>query len=258
MTSAPTTNQQWANRAVEPESTGVNSPIWIKGGGFNARKITVGAKTDSLRVGTVVATVADGTSTVAGETSIGYGGMRMLTTANNTKFLLFAGGNNSFAGTKLNAITVAVDTVHRFFGRDSLNTTANYVTNANGTGDVSFRINADGTFTAFYLSTNNGIAAATSKIFTSTKEVKTVVNFDVRVLGNPFSNDINLLIKANKASRAVINVQNGAGSGVVLKQVDLGIGETMVQLQMAYLPSGVYIISVNDGVSQQILKVVKQ
>jgi hypothetical protein len=34
-----------------------------------------------------------------------------------------------------------------------------YSTNANATGDVSFKINGDGTYTTFYLSTNNAIGA---------------------------------------------------------------------------------------------------
>jgi hypothetical protein len=258
MTSSPTSNQQWANRTVEPEGTGVNSPIWIKGGGFIARKIAVGAKTDSLRMGTVVTTIVDGTSTIAGEASIGYGGMRLLTTANNTKFLVFAGGNNPFAGTKMNAITIAVDTVHKFFGRDSLNSTANYVTNANGTGDVSFKVNANGTFTVFYLGTNNGIAAATSRMFTSNNDVKNVTNLNIQTLGNPFYNDLNLLIKANKAGKATVNVQNSVGRILVSKQADIQIGETVLNLPANYFPSGLYIVSVNDGVSQQVVKVVKQ
>ena len=257
ITSSPTTNQQWANRTVEPEGTGVTSAIWIKGGGFNARKITVGAKTDSLRVGTVVSTVPDG-STNAGETSIGYGGMEVFTTANNTRFLLFGGGNNQFAGTKLTALTVARDTVLNFFGRDSLNSQANYVVNANGTGDVAVKINANGTFTAFYLGTNNGIASATSRIFVSTKDVNAAKTFDVQTLGNPINDALNLQINAVKEGKMSINVINGIGSIVLTQRTAVNAGANNVTLSTAQFPTGLYFVTVNDGTSQETIKVVKQ
>lgn len=256
MTSTPTAGSQWANRVVEPEGTGVNSPIWIKGGGFNARKITVGAKTDSLRVGTLVATVPDGTT--AGEASIGYGGMEVLTTANNTRFLLFGGGNNQYAATKLTAITVARDTVFNLFGRDSLNTQASYVTNGNGTGDVAVKVNANGTFTAFYLGTNNGIASATSRIFVSTKDINAAKTFDVQALGNPINDALNLQINAVKEGKIAINVVNSIGSAVLAKQVEVTAGENNVNLPTAQFPTGMYFVTLNDGVSQQTVKVVKQ
>ena len=256
ITSSPTTNQQWANRTVEPEGTGVTSAIWIKGGGFNARKITVGAKTDSLRVGTVVATVPDGTT--AGEASIGYGGMKVLTTANNTRFLLFGGGNNQYAGTKLTGITVARDTVFNLFGRDSLNSQANYVTNANGTGDVAVKVNANGTFTAFYLGTNNGIASATSRIFVSTKDVNAAKTFDVQTLGNPINDALNLQINAVKEGKMSINVINGIGSIVLTQRTAVNAGANNMTLSTAQFPTGLYFVTVNNGTSQQTIKVVKQ
>ncbi len=256
MTSAPTINQQWANRTVEPEGTGVNSPIWIKGGGFNARKITVGAKTDSLRVGTVVATVPDGVT--AGEASIGYGGMRMLTTANNTKFLVFSGGNNQYAGTKMTAITVGRDTVFNLFGRDSVTAQSAYVANGNGTGDVSFKVNANGTFTVFYLGTNNGIASATSRIFVSTKDVNAAKTFDVQTLGNPINDALNLQINAVKEGKIAINIVNSIGSVVLAKQVEVNAGANTVNLPTAQFPTGLYFVTLNDGASQQTVKVVKQ
>jgi hypothetical protein len=257
MNSAPTNNQQWANRTVEPEATGVGGAIWIKGGGFNARKVTVSAKdANNIRTGTVVATVPDGTT--AGEASIGYGGMEVLTTANNTRFLLFGGGNNQYAATKLTAITVARDTVFNLFGRDSLNTQASYVTNANGTGDVAVKVNANGTFTAFYLGTNNGIASATSRIFVSIKDVNAAKTFDVQTLGNPINDALNLQINAVKEGKIAINVVNSIGSGVLAKQVEVTAGENNVHLPTAQFPTGMYFVTLNDGVSQQTVKVVKQ
>jgi WD40 repeat protein len=256
MNSAPTANQQWANRTVEPEGTGVNAPIWIKGGGFNARKITISAKNASnVRTGTVVGTVPDGTT--AGEASLGYGGMRLLTTANNTQFLVFGGGNNQYAATKMTAITVARDTVYNLFGRDSANTQANYVTNANGTGDVSFKVNANGTFTVYYLSTNNALAAATSRVFTPTKDLNVVKTFEVQTLGNPINDALNLQINAVKEGKIAINVVNSIGSAVSAKQMAVTAGANTVSLQMAQFPTGLYFVTVNDGISQQTIKVVK-
>jgi Secretion system C-terminal sorting domain len=257
MTSAPTTNQQWANRTVEPEGTGVNAPIWIKGGGFTARKITISAKNAAnIRTGTVVATVPDGTT--AGEASIGYGGMRMLTTANSTKFLVFGGGNNQYAGTKMTAITVARDTVFNLFGRDSVTAQTAYVTNTNGTGDVSFKVNANGTFTAYYLSTNNAIAAATSRVFTPTKDLNTVKTFEVQTLGNPINDALNLQINAVKEGKIAINVVNSMGSLVSAKQMAVNAGANTVNLPMAQFPTGMYFVTVQDGTSLQTIKVVKQ
>jgi Secretion system C-terminal sorting domain len=257
MTSAPTTNQQWANRTVEPEGTGVNSPIWIKGGGFNARKITISAKNaTNIRTGTVAATVPDGTS--EGEASIGYGGMRMLTTANGTKFLAFGGGNNQYAATKLTAISVARDTVFKLFGRDSTTAVTAYITNANGTGDVSFKVNANGTFTAYYLSTNNAIAAATSRVFTPTKDLNTVKTFEVQTLGNPINDALNLQINAVKEGKIAVNVVSSIGSSVLTQQIAVSAGVNSLNVAMAQFPTGLYFVTLNDGASQQTIKVVKQ
>lgn len=159
MTSSPTAGQGWANRTVEPVGTGVNSDIWINGGGQNARRISISAPTAGVRTGTVVTTIADGTG--AGQASVGYGGTRYITGALN-KFLVFAGGNNLEAGTVMRALNVNDETAITTLGTESLYATTSYVTNSNGTGDVSFKVNSDGSFTTFYLSTNNGIGATLS------------------------------------------------------------------------------------------------
>jgi Secretion system C-terminal sorting domain len=178
--------------------------------------------------------------------------------ANNTKFLAFGGGNNAYAGTKLTAITVAADTVFKLFGRDSLNSTAAYVTNANGTGDVSFKKNTNGTFTAFYLSTNNGIAAATSRVFTSVGDLKAARNFEVQILGNPFRQELNLKIKAGKAAKTNVSLLNSLGENVASKQVALQSGDNNVLFSTGHLPAGMYVVSVTDGEGRQALTVVKQ
>lgn len=256
MTSAPTTNQQWANRTVEPEGTGVNSPIWIKGGGFIARKIAVGAKNaDNVRTGTVVASIPDGVS--SGQASIGYGGMRLLTTANNAKFVLFSGGNNPYAGTKLTALTVAKDTVFNLFGLDSLSSTVEYSPNLNGTGDVSFRVNAGGTFTAFYLSTNNGIAAATSRVSSATKEPE-VAGFDAKLLANPVSDDVQIQIDAETSRTVLVGVYNTEGRLLSSQKMSLAKGTNYIRLPANTWPSGLIWVDIRSDTGRQTLNVVKQ
>ena len=164
MTSSPTAGQQWSNRVVEPDGTGVNSDIWIKGSGTNllARKISISAPSGGVRTGTVVTTIADGTT--GGQASIGYGGMR-LATISGTKYLLFSGGNNAEAGTVLRALNVTNEATPTLYSTLPFVTpSTNYVTNGNGSGDVSFKDNGDGTFNVFYLSTNNAFGAASTGV----------------------------------------------------------------------------------------------
>lgn len=151
---------QWANRAVEPVTNSVTSDLWIKSGGGPARRITVGPKSGDVRTGTVAFQIEDGVGN--GQASVGYGGMRLLTTPNGNKFLIFAGGNNSNAGTRMKTLEVGDEAAVKTFGLDSLYTgdlTAQYVTNANGTGDVSYKMEVNGEYTVFYVSTNNGLQA---------------------------------------------------------------------------------------------------
>ncbi len=158
MASSPTANQQWSNRVVEPDGTGVNADIWIKGGGFEARKISISAPpVAGVRTGTVVTTIADGTT--GGQASKGYGGMRVMTVA-GTKYLLFSGGNNTEAGTVLRSLNVTNEASITLSGTFAF--AAAYTANTNGTGDVSFKINGDGTYNVFYLSTNNALGATGS------------------------------------------------------------------------------------------------
>ncbi len=145
---------QWANRTIEPISNDLNSDLWIKGGGFNARRITVNGTSASVAL-----SIPDGTG--VGQASLGYGGMKLLN-LNNKKLLSFAGGNNSTAGTKFRVLDVTDELAITNFGEDSLGTLTFYTANTNGTGDLSFKVNNDNTFTAFYLSTNNGIEATQS------------------------------------------------------------------------------------------------
>jgi hypothetical protein len=58
------------------------------------------------------------------------------------------------------ALNVTDETAITTYGTESFYPTTSYVTNGNASGDVSFKVNGDGSFTTFYLSTNNGIGAA--------------------------------------------------------------------------------------------------
>ncbi len=162
VTTTPTGVSQWANRALDPITNSLTSDLWITSGGGPARRITVGPKSGDTRVGTAVFAIADGVGD--GQASVGYGGMRYLITPNDKKFLIFGGGNNSNAGTRMTALLVSDEGNVSTFGRDSLYVGAglssdSYVTNANGTGDAAYKMEANGEYTVFYLSTNNGIQA---------------------------------------------------------------------------------------------------
>ncbi len=156
MTSSPTAGQQWANRTVEPVTNSLTSDIWIKGGGFIARKIAVGPLSSGTRSGTLVASIADGVGN--GQASVGYGGMRHVTSPIGNKYLIFSGGNNSNAGTRMKMINVTDEMNPSTYGLDSLGDPSTYLANNNGTGDATYKYEGDG-YTVFYLSTNNGIEA---------------------------------------------------------------------------------------------------
>jgi hypothetical protein len=153
----PTTGSQWANRAVEPVTNSLTSDLWLNMGGGPARRITVGAKSGNTRTGTLAFSTTDGVGN--GQASNGYGGLKLLTTTNNNKFLIFAGGNNANAGVRTTMLNVTNEASVTTYGIDSLGDAPSYVTNANGSGDAAIKNNGDGTYTIFSLSTNNGILA---------------------------------------------------------------------------------------------------
>lgn len=153
----PTSNVQWANRTVEPVTNSLTSDLWLNMGGGPARRVTVGAKTGDTRTGTLAFSTTDGVGN--GQASNGYGGLKLLTTSNNNKFLIFAGGNNSNAGVRTTVLNVTNEAAVTTYGIDSTGDSFSYVTNANGTGDAAFKNNGDGTYTIFALSTNNAILA---------------------------------------------------------------------------------------------------
>jgi hypothetical protein len=150
-------------------------------GGGPARRITVGEYTSGVRTGTLAFATTDGVGN--GQASNGYGGLKLLTTPNNNKFLIFAGGNNSNAGIRTRVLNVTNEAAVTTYGVDSLGDVATYVANANGSGDAATKDNGDGTYTIFSLSTNNGLLATktdtrvlpvTFSSFTAAKRNKTV------------------------------------------------------------------------------------
>ena len=152
-----TTNVQWANRTVEPVSNSLTSDLWFNMGGGPARRVTVGTKSGNTRTGTLAFATTDGVGN--GQASNGYGGLKLLTTSNNNKFLIFAGGNNSNAGLRVKMLNVTDEALVTTYGIDSIGDASIYVSNANGTGDAAYKDNGDNTFTIFQLSTNNGLQA---------------------------------------------------------------------------------------------------
>jgi hypothetical protein len=155
-----TTNQQWANRTVEPVTNGLNSDLWIKMGGGPARRITVGDNVSNVRTGTLAFATTDGLGN--GQASNGYGGLKLLTTPNNNKFLIFAGGNNTNANVRTKVLNVTNETTVTTYGLDSLGDVTTYVANTNGSGDAATKDNGDGTYTIFSLFTNGGLLATTT------------------------------------------------------------------------------------------------
>lgn len=155
-----TTNQQWANRTVEPVTNGLSSDLWIKMGGGPARRITVGENVSNVRTGTLAFATTDGVGN--GQASNGYGGLKLLTTPNNNKFLIFAGGNNTNANVRTKVLNVTNETTVTTYGLDSLGDVTTYFANANGSGDAATKNNGDGTYTIFSLFTNGGLLATTT------------------------------------------------------------------------------------------------
>ncbi|MEO7309117.1 MAG: T9SS type A sorting domain-containing protein [Chitinophagaceae bacterium] len=197
MTSSPTTNQQWANRAIDPVSNSLTSDLWINGGGFPARKISVGPVSSGVRSGTLVTSVVDGVGN--GQASVGYGGMRFVTSPMGNKYLIFSGGNNSYAGTKMKMINVTDELNPTTYGIDSLGAPEAYVTNANGTGDAAYKFEGDG-YTVFYVSTNNGLEATRA----SDQELPiTLGNFSATIRNKSVLIEWNTLTEANNAGFSV-------------------------------------------------------
>ena len=156
---------QWANRSVDPIGTTPTDGLWIDMSGGPARRLTVTGSAPSL-----TATAAFNTTTGynSGQVADSYCGMRYLApnAGSGKKYLAFAGANNAGDGITMRLLDVTNEAAVTTVGTDTLwsapNTPMTWNTNANGTGDVAFKNNGDGSYDIFYVATNNGIACVRS------------------------------------------------------------------------------------------------
>lgn len=155
---------QWTNRSVDPIGTTPTDGLWIDMSGGPARRLTVTGSAPNL-----TATSAFNTTTGYnnGQVADSYCGMRYLAPdAGGKKYLAFAGANNAGDGITMRLLDVTNEAAVTTVGTDTLwsapNTPMTWNTNANGTGDVAFKKNGDGSYDIFYVATNNGIACVRS------------------------------------------------------------------------------------------------
>ena len=157
--SVPSGSGQWTNRSVDPVGTTPSAGVWVDMSGGPARRLNISGSAPSL-------TAAVGYTTVTGynngQAADAYCGMRYLQTVGNRKYVAFAGANNTGDGVTMRLLNVTDEAAVSTVGTDTLYTSGGglwgYQTNANGTGDVAFKDNGDGSYDIFYLATNNAIA----------------------------------------------------------------------------------------------------
>ena len=152
----PSGTAQWTNRSVDPIGTTPSAGLWVDMSGGPARRFTI--------VGTA-ATVAYTTVTGynSGQVADSYCGLRYLAPdAGGKKYLAFAGANNAGDGITMKLLDVTDEAAVTTVGTDTLQTSPGVAmtwnTNGNGTGDVAFKKNGDGSYNIYYVATNNGIA----------------------------------------------------------------------------------------------------
>jgi len=160
---------QWVNRSVDPIGANPTAGVWIDMSGGPARRLNVTGSAPTL-TSTVGFTTTTGYNN--GQVADSYCGMRYLAPTGGKKYLAFAGANNAGDGITMKVLDVTSETEVRTLGTDTLwsapNTPITYNTNGNGTGDVAFKDNGDGSYDIFYVATNNGIACVrTTTSFTS-------------------------------------------------------------------------------------------
>jgi hypothetical protein len=151
---------QWTNRSVDPIGTTPSAGLWIDMSGGPARRLSISGTTS-----TVAFTTTTGYN--SGQVADSYCGMRYLAPdAGGKKLLAFAGANNAGDGITMKLLDVTNEAAVTTVGTDTLwsapNTPATYNSNGNGTGDVAFKKNGDGSYDFFYVATNNGISCVRS------------------------------------------------------------------------------------------------
>ncbi len=138
----------WAGRSVDPISTGTASELWIRSQNTNTRRIS--------STGTVLFTSTDGAG--ANQVPSNFSNARYFTSSSGGKFLALMGtSSDATGGRKLRVLNVTNEAAITDVGTAELSST--YSTNTSGIGDVAIKDNGDGTFTLFYVITNNGVMA---------------------------------------------------------------------------------------------------
>lgn len=182
--SVPSGSSQWTNRAVDPIGTTPSAGVWVDMSGGPARRLNITGSAPSL-------TAAVGYTTVSGynngQAADAYCGMRYLQTVGNKKYVAFAGANNVGDGVTMRLLNVTDEAAVTTVGTDTLYNSGGglwgYQTNANGTGDVAFKDNGDGSYDIFYLATNNAIAC----VRTATTLPVELSSFGASIRGNAVS-----------------------------------------------------------------------
>lgn len=150
---------QWTNRSVDPIGTTPSAGVWVDMSGGPARRLNISGSAPSLTASVGYTTV---TGYNNGQAADAYCGMRYLQTVGNRKYVAFAGANNSGDGITMRLLNVTDEANVSTVGTDTLYASGGglwtYQTNGNGTGDVAFKDNGDGSYDIFYLATNNAIA----------------------------------------------------------------------------------------------------
>jgi hypothetical protein len=137
----------WAGRTVDPVTTGAASDIWIRSSSTSARRIT--------SAGAVAFTSTDGTA--ANQAATNFANARYFQTSNNKKYLAFTAATTAPNGLALKLLNVTDES--NFIDGGSATLTNTFNANANASGDIAFKNNGDGTYTIFYVVTNNGVMA---------------------------------------------------------------------------------------------------
>ena len=333
----PSGTSQWVNRSVDPIGATPSAGLWVDMSGGPARRLAVTGTTCTAAFNTT-------TGFNSGQVSDAYCGMRYLAPdAGGKKYLAFAGANNAGDGITMKLLDVTNEATVTTVGTDTLQTSPGVAmtwnTNNNGTGDVAFKKNGDGSYNIYYVATNNGIAGIrtaqtlpvsynnfsaslqnksvllnfststesnnngfeieksingkdfstigfvaskavngnsnspinyqfedakllSGKSFYRLKQVdkdgknavskiesinyNTNINFSVKVLSNPVSDNLVLNVKSNVNRTIQINITNSAGATLLARQQTIVNGENNFSLAANQLPKGILFVTIKD------------
>lgn len=145
----------WAGRSVDPITTGTSSDLWIRSQNTNTRRIN--------STGIVQFTSTDGSG--ANQVPSNFSNARYFEGTDGSKYLAMLGTSaQATGGLRLKVLNVTNESSITDVGTDSLSNTFN--ANLSGIGDAAIKNNGDGTFTIFYLLTNNGLKAVQTQSLT--------------------------------------------------------------------------------------------